>query len=491
MPHYVHLKTVTVTKENEENFSDRKYASREEAFKNFPNRTDYTVTFLPTDRECREWRRRESERFEDGTYQYTPWSNHYLVQYKTETANHFAHLSTAHPGMVAYTPSEEFGVADRQLRVRPGKYLTQFYGSEFSQETIDDYCGECESVNFELQIARSTEDIVTIYSNPDVGFHSCMQARPDGEFEYGWQEQTDYDSDLFIHPVSVYGESDLAVAYRGPLDMPKQRAVVWPEKKQYVRIYGNGSLQTLLHNAGYRHVNSFDGARIRRIPYPRNDRFSGKGFYMPYIDGSDGCHASSDGQWFILGSGDTCTAETSGYVQEVLTYECPLCETHYAQQYARHGSDMCNTCGEHYYTCYHCHDHIDNRETPSVYASNSRMYCTPCWEEESVECPHGNCGTRHIPNTSDYPETVRTGQYLYCHRHRYLYTYCDRCDTLHLDTAWSDNKSRCPACERYPRCLDTLDLLNDSILSATPVVPDTIPATSIDWDSVGSESVAF
>lgn len=64
------------------------------------------------------WQQREQQRLMDGTYKPIPLPLDY-------PASHYVHLSTAktEEDYVAYTPSDEYGKRDRQVRLKFGRYL--------------------------------------------------------------------------------------------------------------------------------------------------------------------------------------------------------------------------------------------------------------------------------------------------------------------------------------------------------------------------------
>lgn len=271
---------------------------------------------------------REAERTGD-------WSNAY-VPYCTPYTDHFAHISTEDGGCVAFTENHVKGVADRQTRMKPGRYLKKYYGHCLSDEQIRDiataFMAECAPVT--LKFAATADEIVHVYLN---GPRSCMSH---GKSDYYGH----------VHPVSVYGDSDLQVAYfdRGD-DAIKARAICWPAKKLYGRVYGDGArLEPMLRAAGYTE-GSMVGARIRAI---ENER--GNGWIMPYIDEVQS--ADLEGEWFVIRHrGEYCCDSTGGVIEEE------------------------RTC------CEHCGDRIDDDDAYSIDGRDG-LYCASCESELTVEC---------------------------------------------------------------------------------------------------------
>ena len=233
------------------------------------------------------WKTREAGRFTDGTYMALPW----VLPARDATAEHYAHISTEDGAKIAYTQDAAKGVRDIQTRVKPGKYLAQFYGDHFDAPTIARMAAEFNNQhgeNIVLQFADTQEEIERVYVN---GPRSCM-AHPAAHF------------DSKIHPVRVYAAGDLAVAYIVRDDRITARALCWPEKKRVGRVYGDETrLVDLLEEAGYTgfSARSLNGARMLRIA----DRGA---FVCPYVDG-DQC-VGDDGKHLILG-GDTYGADNS------------------------------------------------------------------------------------------------------------------------------------------------------------------------------------
>ena len=51
--------------------------------------------------------------------------------------DHYAHLSTANPGLIAFTDTPEKAAADIQTPIKPGRYLARFYPNLASHEVRD------------------------------------------------------------------------------------------------------------------------------------------------------------------------------------------------------------------------------------------------------------------------------------------------------------------------------------------------------------------
>jgi hypothetical protein len=286
MPYYRHARTEDADSGTEP--FDTKQAAMD------GHAPDETATFIASTEEIAAWHKRECVRLNDGTYQPAPA----LPQVTSEqleylklvtTASHYLHLSAGNPGLVAYTPSDEFGVQDRQLRCKPGKYLQKFYGEAFTAQQIVEWADTVKAIGQAIHFTSTPEECVRVYRSlrgPD----SCM-GNPEK-----WNADT--------HPAQVYGGGDVSVAYLGHIggeqtsnDSVTARVVVNMAAKKYSRIYGiaAGELRVLLAAEGYTaHTDALEGARILSRP-----RSTG-GYFLPYIDGMQKVVMPSDQEGFLV-----------------------------------------------------------------------------------------------------------------------------------------------------------------------------------------------
>lgn len=211
-----------------------------------------------------DWRQRQNARFADGTLKPLPatWD---LEPIK----DHFAHLAKD-PTKIAFTENEELGAIDRVTVLSPGRYLSRFYPDvdDAHRRTLIALIDPCGEIHF----ARTREEIARVYKT---GPESCM----DGEHDF---------DELPCWPTEPYAGGDLAVAYtvnnRGRI---QARAVCWPDKKQFGRVYGDVQrLKAALLSEGFEEIRScgkrFDGARLLKIPVNNGDECNE--FVMPYFD---------------------------------------------------------------------------------------------------------------------------------------------------------------------------------------------------------------
>ena len=273
MPYYRHARTDTAAAVGEP------YSTKQSAATGIA--ADQTIAFIASNEEITAWHHRECERSVDGTYQLAPT----LPPLSEATTHHYLHLSAGNPGLVAYTPSDEFGVEDRQLRCKPGKYLQKFYAEAFTAQQIVAWADAVKADGVSMHFTNTSEQCVRVYRalhGPD----SCMGNGEDAQRlgqDYRWSAET--------HPAQVYGGGDVSIAYIGHIggelatnDTVIARAVVNTLTKKYARIYGtaSGELRVLLTAAGYAaDSHALEGARILARPRPSEQG----GYFMPYVDG--------------------------------------------------------------------------------------------------------------------------------------------------------------------------------------------------------------
>jgi hypothetical protein len=282
MPYYRHARTEDADSGTEP-FNTKQAAMDGHA-------ADETATFIASNEEIAAWHTREEWRLNNGTYQPVP-ALPTLPNTAADfgTASHYLHLSGGNPGLVAYTPSDEFGVQDRQLRCKPGKYLQKFYGEAFTAQQIVEWADTVKAAGLSMHFTATPEQCVRVYRSlrgPD----SCMG------------HPTRWAADA--HPAQVYGGGDVSVAYLGHIggdqtanDYVTARAVVNTGTRKHSAIYGTaaGELRVLLRDAGYTSDRAaLEGARILSRPRPEG------GYFLPYIDGMQKVVMPSDQEGFLV-----------------------------------------------------------------------------------------------------------------------------------------------------------------------------------------------
>lgn len=243
------------------------------------------------------WIAREKQRMESGTYIDVPFSGaiwyyaaigRYTAYDLRDTCynrereligvakTHFAHVSMANKSMLAYTESPDKGARDIQTQIKPGAYLAKYFSSVLSPDQVAAHVRDWQRryADCELKFARTADEIVEIYQN---GPNSCMSGSTE---DYRGRSADGIDH----HPCEVYGlpHSDLTLAYLKGKNGITARCLVWEDKKQYGRIYGDPTLiDRELRALGYTGPGYFSGAKVGKIPVGK----PGKTFLMPYIDG--------------------------------------------------------------------------------------------------------------------------------------------------------------------------------------------------------------
>lgn len=179
-----------------------------------------------------DWRAREQKRFADGHYKPVAWTK-FDWWIKHHKPDHFVHISIKNPANLAFTRNEMDALVDTQTPIKPGKYLTEFFGHVLTTEQIREFAMQHLTANEdkELKFVTTPEEIERVYK-PSLG-SSCFSGTT---------------------KANLYGSGDFAVAYiedaKGKITA---RAVCCPARKIFTYPYGDYyRLQDLLTKAGYR-----------------------------------------------------------------------------------------------------------------------------------------------------------------------------------------------------------------------------------------------
>ncbi len=289
---------------------------------------------------------------------------------------HYAHVSTADPSKLAYTPSERHGREDRQVRCKPGKYLRKYFSNVLNPQEIAEWAGKFAAANeqLDLQIARSADDCARVYIG---GPRSCM----------GGGGGSDCWDSPGSHPARVYGAGSLGVAYIGELDGAKARALVRLEDgapRVYSRIYGDERrLAAALERAGFEPDAGadFNGAALLRIP---DD--SGEGEYIgPYLDGSYSVDEGIDDKLHMQRHGSLPADSTDGYFGSGLP--CENCGGRAdREEYSTVDEQVwCNSCAEN--SSFYC-EYCETSRPDSAYAAcvQDASICDDCFASSCFRC---------------------------------------------------------------------------------------------------------
>ena len=322
---------------------------------------------------------------------------------------HYLHWSVKDPEMVAYTPSIEYGIRDRQVRVRLGRYLSKHFGHVLSEkkrlELVEKH-NATALANCKFHIAMTPGRIETVYTR---GPTSCM-GHPRDHFAHNF------------HPTRIYGAGDLGVAFmwRKETDGIQRitaRALVWPHKMIHGRVYGDESrFKAMLADRGYTEDwMGFDGAAVLHVGEIYQDVP-----HAPYIDADLGLSpAPPDTEGGILLLTDERLAEwrcknTNGLAGSFCT--CVACDEAIHEEDALHDEDgdtWCESCFlDQHSRCDGCDEFTRDDQLNDLDDCN---YCNCCYENEAATCE--DCGdTTHSEN-------------LTCSDH----DWSPRCDTCHAE----------------------------------------------------------
>ena len=266
------------------------------------------------------------------------WRDHTHIH-----GNHLVRVSINDSELLSYVADNAKGQRGIRTPIRPGKYLTQFFGDVLSEKQIAFFAQWqltgakpnqfSDPESFPLQFAQTPDEIEHVYKH---GPSSCMDA------SHHWSEGES--------PVRVYGAGDLAVAYledvHGTQGAPRlandedgddddyavraipARCLVWPEKKVMGRVYpaeghdAHAELKNRLIKAGYVSLYTdnklFNGARLLK------ERIERGKFRMPYVDIVD--TIVDDGEYFrIRKNGDINAQQTCGYIRVTEPVLCACC----------------------------------------------------------------------------------------------------------------------------------------------------------------------
>lgn len=220
------------------------------------------------------WHEREAERFKTKEYKPLPWAEAvWWKAHKHIWGEHYPHVSQKNSvGLMAYTESEDTGSADMQTPIKPGKYLERHFSSVLDPFIIRDLCTVFSNVFEEncLLFADSEDEFESFYTT---GPSSCMSHPADKYTSH-------------IHPVRVYAAGDLALVYMKRDGRIVARALCWPEKKIYSRVYGDsGRIEPLLSKEGYKKGPPV-GAKLQRVLTWENKKAKSgqQAFVAPHID---------------------------------------------------------------------------------------------------------------------------------------------------------------------------------------------------------------
>jgi hypothetical protein len=310
---------------------------------------------------------------------------------------HFPHISIDEPSMVAYTPNPEYGVRDRQVRTKVGRYLQQFYGDLITSEQIRSMANGTKQLDLEFD-----SDIRAAYLRGGRdGVTSCM-THPVGHCNYSIRGA--------YHPVDVYltGEFKVALLHDGFNNEICARALVYEPSRVFVRCYGReaNTLQDRLTEKGYSEQSGWDdGIRLRLI---RDDDDK---VVVPYMDGrtqSASIEYHDGKEWLVVDrNGDVDMSTQYGIWEEA--------ERHY---------------------CDECQDSVECDEEVMEYSNYHGMTIGPCCIDDFCRAYVGRRGSMDWVRFDDTEECACDGErYLTEMLDEFGIVYCDVTE----DYRFSDN----------------------------------------------------
>lgn len=213
------------------------------------------VATIATPPAPKDWRAREARKFASGKYRTVPWAAEPWAQVEA-IREHFCHLAAGDASLIAFTPSAKHGEADRQIQMKPGRYLREHVPS-LSAEEVNAWAAKVRGKASELFFARSAQEIEDTYYACKAA-HACM-SYPRGHF-------ANLGGHPNLHPTHLYCAGDLELAFlKNEEKGVYARVLVWPSRKIFSKAYGDHrAINAALEEIGYR-PGLLDGARIRRV----------------------------------------------------------------------------------------------------------------------------------------------------------------------------------------------------------------------------------
>src|SRR5665213_349548 len=335
-----------------------------------------------------EWHERERARFDDGTYKPIPVALSY-------PAEHFVHLSVTETEIdtVAYTPSDEYGARDRQVRLKFGRYLHKTF-TDLTDAEIQSYVIELKSA-LSIELSAPTLHFATDRATINDIFETRMYACG---ITYKSFLHGTFDGDTG-RPYHVYADSpDVQVAYVIANGNIRSRSVVSVKDKIWVRAYSVadgdndadcGALKQLLKDAGYS-KGDLCGNRLTKLD-------TGD-VMLPYVDNAGAMVRDNGEYWTVVADEDeadyTCD-RTDGTARSVNRCEdcgnrrndceCYVCEC--CNERSPDGCEECSICEE----CSRCTQHDGcncNRcsECNEIIMRPRHRYITSCNCDRCSEC---------------------------------------------------------------------------------------------------------
>lgn len=247
------------------------------------------------------WRYKAAEKFQTGTWKKTYFNDASFYSQSGKHINLWLHQSEEEPSQVGVIPDNDYGQTLRVQRMKPGRFLSRYFPMDPNRqkEYINNFNARHASEGFELNFARTADEIEHVYEN---GPSSCMVMERNDRY---------ISSAVSEHPVRMYATPDIGIAYiKNRKGSIQQRVVCNMVDETFTTIYGQGPLQSILESRGF-HYGSIEGCRLRKV-FCR----AGQEYLMPYLDDSMGVREHDDNYWIATCEYDYECQQTSGYLND-------------------------------------------------------------------------------------------------------------------------------------------------------------------------------
>lgn len=364
------------------------------------------------------WENKEISKFNNGAYSYVSWYNKHWS--RAGELRHYPHVDQTGT-KIRFIMSMKNGEKSRYTLMKPGKYLTKYYGKILSKNMIQ-YWSERFIFENELPILRIAIEPLDIQRVYHKGPRSCMGGKINESGEDAGIHKT---FNTHVHPTYVYGAGDLGVAYITNRGRIVARAIVNLKKKIAGRLYGDLSrLEKALKSQDFRiltatgisdrsrYTELYEGCRILKI-----QNWHTHHWIMPYLDGAiKMVEIPGDDKHFLLikwsdkGKYKEYFSPESQYgLVHPLAYFCNVCETpsndnHYdmVSEIIRRNGKMCHPCynkiaeKSRVHRCKKCEKCLydtdpqapmfKQRVKRSGTAGNIMRFCPNCFENNTFSC---------------------------------------------------------------------------------------------------------
>lgn len=345
------------------------------------------------------WRIRETHRLFRGEYTPLPAiiANAEWFVDSDADKNHYAHRANSDPAKIAFTESAEKGMDDKQTVIPVNRYLARYFGDKLRSEDIAKISAIYAAQNYNLIIGNDAESFRFAYSGQDVKsesstYLSCMR----------------YTKEYFgtpCHPAETYAGYGLSIAYIvDPDDDDKviARAVIWPEKMRFVKVYGTDetiriALVDMLESRGFERADDWRGARLSVV------EFGGR-IVVPYIDGEVTSLEYDDDDDYMTVSrhGNVDGSTTRGWTESATS---------------RH---ICECCG-------------DRAHEDDMRHVGNELWCDSCVDSNAIFCEYEE---EYFPDSESFLQVntrrgFQTWRARNVERHAF---YCDRTEEYYCDS---------------------------------------------------------